>query len=139
MRRMTGWMTAALVAAATLAAPAVAQTIESRPAAASMDPALRQALTGVATALLAGFAASMATGSEGGFDPGPILEKSLRAALAGNHLDNAVDALLASALRSEGAAGMPAELRAALVLAARAMVVGAKREVLRDLGGAARP
>ncbi|MBL8380504.1 MAG: hypothetical protein JNM79_21725 [Burkholderiales bacterium] len=133
-------MTAATAALLSIATPSFAQTTEARPPPqVAMDPALRQALMSLATALAVGFAANLSSGSQEGFDPGPILEKTVRNALAGNQLDQAVDALLASALKSEGGAALPAELRVALALAAKALFANVRREALRDLGASSRP
>lgn len=140
MRLKKKWLIAALAATLSITTPAFAQGIVVPPTSrSSMDPALSQALTSLATALALGFAANMAAGSQDGFDPGPILERSMRTALGSRQLDQAVDALLASALKSEGGAGMPVELRAALALAAKAMFANLRREALRDLGDQGRP
>lgn len=140
MRLSRKLVTAATAALLSTATPSFAQTAETRPSTqVAMDPALRQALVGLATTLAMGFAANLSSGTPEGFDPGPILEKTLRNALAGNQIDQAVDALLASAVRSEGGAALPAELRVALALAAKALFANIRREALRDLGASSRP
>ncbi|MFN0161258.1 MAG: hypothetical protein ACKVQQ_08515 [Burkholderiales bacterium] len=140
MRLNRKWLVAALAATLSIATPAFAQgNVETPKSRSAMDPALSQALTSLATALALGFAANMAAGSQEGFDPAPVLEKSLRSALGSRQLDQAVDALLASALKSEGGAAMPVELRAALALAAKALFVNLRREALRDLADQGSP
>lgn len=102
--------------------------------AAAMDPALRQALTGMATLLLADFAGRMAGGSADSFDPGPALERAMGNILAGGDLDRLIDRVVGQALAGNGgaAADLPPEIRAALALAARSIIANARREMARD-------
>ncbi|MBL8383088.1 MAG: hypothetical protein JNM90_08450 [Burkholderiales bacterium] len=100
------------------------------PARTGIDPALRNALTGVATALLTEFAVRLAAGATDGFDPGPALERAAARLLAGGDLDRLIDGVLGQALGpgSTAAADLPPELRAALALLARSAIASARRE-----------
>ena len=68
---------------ATAAAPATA-----------LDPALRRMFMALATSVLTNFAASAAKGSLDGFDPGPALESTLKAALPVTHKLNVLPSSL---------------------------------------------
>ena len=105
------------------------------PQAAALDPALRSALDRVAVTLLTSFAASIATGSAQGFDPGPAIEKTLRGVVASGELELLVDKLVSQALAAGSGASkdLSPELRAALALTARSLVSGLRREIRREL------
>ena len=102
----------------------------------AIDPALKKALTGVATVLLNDFAARLAGGGLEDFDPGPALERTLRNFANSREAALLIDRVLAQALASSpGTAGdLPPELRAALALAARNALAGARRELSREPG-----
>ncbi len=130
--------TAALAATAPAhaAEPAVGAGAVSAPAAVtSLDPALQGALSRMAASLLTSFAASIASGSAPGFDPGPAIEKTLRGVVASGELDLVIDRLAGQALAagSGAAKDLSPELRAALALAARSLVSGMRREIQREL------
>ncbi len=120
--------------AADPAAGAGAMSSPARPAAA-LDPALKSALNRVAASLLTSFAASLASGSSQGFDPGPAIEKTLRGVVASGEFDLLVDKLASQALAAGSGASqdLSPELRAALALTARSLVSGLRREVQREL------
>ena len=102
---------------------------------AHLDPAIKGALTGVASVLLADFAARMANGASDDFDPGPALQRSVSKLLESDAADRLINGALAQSFASAGesSAGLPPELRAALAMAAKAAIAGARREISRDL------
>lgn len=118
------------------AAPDAPVQHTSTPGGPALDPALKRALTGVASVLLNDFAARLAGGSLEDFDPGPALERTLLTFINSREATLLIDRVLAQALASStGAAGeMPPELRAALALAARNALASARRELSRELG-----
>jgi len=101
----------------------------------SMDAAVKSALAGIATLLLADLAGRMASGSMDSFDPGPALQRSMQALLESGAADRLINGALTQALgsSSEGSAGLPPELRSMLAVAARAAVATARREISREL------
>ena len=113
-------------------APAMAPAVAPS---AAMDPALQRALSSMATALLTSFATSLASGSADGFDPGPVIEKTVRGVLSSAELGALIERLAGQALASgsNAAADLPPELRAALALAARNLMTHARREMAREL------
>ncbi len=110
-------------------------------AATTLDPALRRVMMGLGSAMLAGFAGSMASGSAEAYDPGPILEKTIRQALASREFNNAVDAIVAQALAGggDGASALPPEMRALLAAAIKGVVGMARNEILREFSAGAAP
>lgn len=108
---------------------------------AALDPALQRMLMSLGTAMLAGFAASMASGSPEAFDPGPVLEKAVREALTSREFNRAVDGILAQVLAggSEGGATLPPEMRGLLAAAVKGVVGMARNEVLREFSAGAAP
>ena len=112
---------------ATAAAPATA-----------LDPALRRMFMALATSVLTNFAASAAKGSLDGFDPGPALESTLKAALTSRELQTALDRLVDQAGRGvDGAAadGVSPEMRTLMRAALSGAVSLARNEIARELAG----
>lgn len=99
-----------------------------------MDPALRNALAGIATVLLADFAGRMASGSSDDFDPGPTLQRAMKKLVESDAVDRLVNSALAQSFGAagDGADGLPPELRAALAIAAKAAMANVRREISRD-------
>lgn len=114
--------------------PVEAPPARAGTATAPMDPALRSALTGIATLLLADFAGRMANGSTDGFDPGPALQGAMRKLLESDAAERLIDGALAQTPGSggEGGTGLPPELRTLLAAAARAAVANARQEISRE-------
>ncbi len=110
------------------ALPAPART------ASDMDPALKSALTGIATVLLAEFAVRLASGSGDDFDPGPAVQRAMKKLLDGDAADRLINGALAQSFGAagDGAGGLPPELRAALAVAAKTAIAGARRELSRE-------
>jgi hypothetical protein len=96
-----------------------------------MDPALRNALAGIATVLLADFAGRMASGSSDDFDPGPTLQRAMKKLVDSDAVDRLVNSALAQSF-GDGADGLPPELRAALAIAAKAAMANVRREISRE-------
>ena len=103
--------------------------------AADPDPAIKGALASIATVLLADFAVRMASGASDDFDPGPALQRSVRKLLESDVADRLINGALAQSFGAAGesSGGLPPELRAALAMAAKAAIAGARREISRDL------
>ncbi len=110
------------------AVPATAQV-------SGLDPALQRALNRAAASLLTSFAASLASGSVQGLDPGPAIEKTLRAVVASGEFELFVDKIAGQALAAGSGASkdLSPELRAALALTARSLLSGLRREIQREL------
>ena len=117
----------------------VARTAPNMPAA--IDPALQRMLMNLGTAMLAGFAQSMAAGSPEAYDPGPLLEKTLRGALTSREFNSALDGIVAQAVAGggDGASTLPPELRALLAAAVKGVVGMARNEMLREFSAGAAP
>ena len=106
----------------------------------TLDPALQRMLMGLGSAMLAGFAGSMAAGSPESYDPGPLLEKTIRGALTSREFNNAVDGIVARALAgADGASALPPEMRAMLAAAIKGVVGMARNEMLREFSAGAAP
>ena len=117
----------------------VARTAPNMPAA--IDPALQRMLMSLGTAMLAGFAQSMAAGSPEAYDPGPLLEKTIRGALTSREFNSALDGIVAQAVAGGGggASTLPPELRALLAAAVKGVVGMARNEMLREFSAGAAP
>ena len=116
----------------------VARTAPNMPAA--IDPALQRMLMSLGTAMLAGFAQSMAAGSPEAYDPGPLLEKTIRGALTSREFNSALDGIVAQAVAGGGGAStLPPELRALLAAAVKGVVGMARNEMLREFSAGAAP
>lgn len=117
----------------------VARTAPNMPAA--IDPALQRMLMSLGTAMLAGFAQSMAAGSPEAYDPGPLLEKTIRGALTSREFNSALDGIVAQAVAGggDGASTLPPELRALLAAAVKGVVGMARNEMLREFSAGAAP
>ena len=92
----------------------------------------------LATSVLTNFAASAAKGSLDGFDPGPALESTLKAALTSRELQTALDRLVDQAGRGvDGAAadGVSPEMRTLMRAALSGAVSMARNEIARELAG----
>ena len=107
----------------------------------TLDPALRRMMVNLGSAMLAGFAGSMAAGSPEAYDPGPLLEKTIRGALASREFNNVVDAIVAQALAGggDGASALPPEMRALLAAGVKGLVGMARNEILREFSAGAAP
>ena len=125
-----------LAIAASVSTSARAQSDPTAPPArqAAIDPAMQRMLAGLATVVMANFAASIANGTLDGFDPGPTLEKTLRNTLTSREFNDGVDRFLAQAVAagSEGASGLPPEFRQAIAAALTGVVNQARAEMLRE-------
>lgn len=99
-----------------------------------MDPALRNALSGIATVLLADFAGRMASGSSDDFDPGPTLQRAIKGLIESDAVDRLINSALTQSFGAGGdrADGLPPELRAALAIAAKAAMANVRREISRE-------
>ena len=117
----------------------VARTAPNMPAA--IDPALQRMLMSLGTAMLAGFAQSMAAGSPEAYDPGPLLEKTIRGALTSREFNSALDGIVAQAVAGggDGASTLSPELRALLAAAVKGVVGMARNEMLREFSAGAAP
>ena len=119
-------------------ASAGASTATVPATASAFDPALQRMFMALATSVLTNFAASAATGSLDGFDPGPALESALKTALSSRELQTAVDRLVDQAGRGvDGAAadGVSPEMRASMKAALSGTVSMARNEIARELAG----
>ena len=117
----------------------VARTAPNMPAA--IDPALQRMLMSLGTAMLAGFAQSMAAGSPEAYDPGPLLEKTIRGALTSREFNSALDGIVAQAVAGGGAGAstLSPELRALLAAAVKGVVGMARNEMLREFSAGTAP
>ena len=119
----------------------VARTAPNMPAA--IDPALQRMLMSLGTAMLAGFAQSMAAGSPEAYDPGPLLEKTIRGALTSREFNSALDGIVAQAVAGGGdgasTSTLTPELRALLAAAVKGVVGMARNEMLREFSAGAAP
>lgn len=99
-----------------------------------MDPALRNALAGIATVLLADFAGRMASGASDDFDPGPTLQRAMKKLVESDAVDRLINNALTQSFGAagDGADGLPPELRAALAIAAKAAMANVRREISRE-------
>ena len=128
--------------AASISAPARAQNEPAAPPTrqAGIDPAMQRMLAGLSTVAMANFAASIASGTLDGFDPGPTLEKTLRNTLASREFNDGIDRFLAQAVAagSEGSSGLPPEFRQALAAALKGVINQARAEMLREFSDSPR-
>ena len=110
---------------------------------AAIDPALQRMLMNLGTAMLAGFAQSMAAGSPEAYDPGPLLEKTIRGALTSREFNSALDGIVAQAVAGGGdgasTSTLTPELRALLAAAVKGVVGMARNELLREFSAGAAP
>lgn len=123
------------VAACSIAtAHAQSDPVSSPARQAAIDPAMQRMLAGLATVVMANFAASIASGTLDGFDPGPTLEKTLRNTLTSREFNDGVDRFLAQAVAagSAGASGLSPEFRQAIAAALTGVVNQARAEMLRE-------
>lgn len=120
-------------------APPAPATTADRPATstAAMDPALQRMFMGLATALVANFAASAARGSLDGFDPAPMLEGALKNALGSRELNGLLDRMVDQAGTGPDAAAMSPEMRALVKTALAGAVSMARAEITREFAPAA--
>ena len=146
--RKTGMKLVAALAMVTAAGGAVHANDQPAPVArtapiatTTLDPALQRMLMGLGSAMLAGFAGSMAAGSPEAYDPGPLLEKTIRQALTSREFNSAVDAIVAQALAGggDGPSALPPEMRALLAAAIKGVVGRARNEMLREFSAGAAP
>ncbi len=128
----------ATVPTATVPTGTVPTTATAAAPATALDPALRRMFMALATSVLTNFAASAAKGSLDGFDPGPALESTLKAALTSRELQTALDRLVDQAGRGvDGAAadGVSPEMRTLMRAALSGAVSMARNEIARELAG----
>ena len=145
MRSTTMATALALMAAASMPLqahelPEPAPSARPAPAApAALDPAVQRAMMSLTTTMLAGFAAGLTAGASGQFDAEPLIEKTLRQALAGRDFNNAIDSALAQAFAggNEGASALPPEMRALLATTIKAVLAMARNEMLREASAGA--
>lgn len=103
---------------------------------AAIDPALQRMFMGLATALVANFAASAARGSLDGFDPAPMLEGALRNALSSREINTLLDRMVDQAGSSPDAAAMSPEMRTLVKTALAGAVSMARAEIAREFAPA---
>ena len=127
-------LTLAVAACSIATAHAQSDPVSSPARQAAIDPAMQRMLAGLATVVMANFAASIASGTLDGFDPGPTLEKTLRNTLASREFNEGVDRFLAQAVAagSEGASGMTPEFRKAIAAALKETLNKSVRNESRD-------
>ncbi len=110
-----------------------------KPAAASaLDPALQRMFMALATSVLSSFAANAAKGSLDGFDPGPVLESTLKTVLSSRELHTAIERMVDQAgtgADNTAADGVSPEMRALMKAALSGAVSMARNEIVRELAG----
>ena len=110
-------------------------------AATALDPAIKNMLLALGSAMLANFAASASSGSLDKFDPAPILESALKNALNSRELNGALDRLVDQSVSAGDAAGapnsaLPPEMRALVKAALQGAVTVARAEIAREFAPA---
>ena len=110
-------------------------------AATALDPAIKNMLLALGSAMLANFAASASSGSLDQFDPAPILESALKSALNSRELNRALDRLVDQSVSAGDAAGapnsaLPPEMRALVKAALQGAVTVARAEIAREFAPA---
>ena len=110
-------------------------------AATALDPAIKNMLLALGSAMLANFAASASSGSLDKFDPAPMLESALKSALNSRELNRALDRLVDQSVSAGDAAGasnpaLSPEMRALVKAALQGAVTMARAEIAREFAPA---
>ena len=119
--------------------PLSARAEDVRPPAttAKMDPELQRMIAILATSVLAQFAAHASKGSIDGFDPGPIIESTLRSALHGPEVQSLLNGLVDQAGNGSEGANLSPEMRALLKVALTGVVAMLRNEISSSLANEA--
>lgn len=135
MKRYAAMLLALGLIMGTVNGPISAYAEDAKPAATAqkLDPEFQRMITILATSMLAQFAAQASKGSLDGFDPGPIIESTLRNALNSRDLQATLDRVVDQAGNGSDGAALSPEMRSLLKVALSGIVAMVRNEISSSL------
>lgn len=141
MKRYAAMLLALGLIMGTVNAPMSAYAEDIRPAATAtrLDPEFQRLITILATTMLAQFAAQASRGTLDGFDPGPVIESTLRGALNSRELHAALNRIIDQAGGEVEGSVLTPEMRALIKVALSGVVAMVRNEIAGSLANEAKP